>query len=185
MSRPRAPYGFTLIELMCAMGIVLIGTVGLIGLQTAGLRINGDARRMTRATAIAQDLLNQIDTWAYTDPRLGNPNTSNDTDVGDTAYAFEDATHADPVLDGLADRGEADLGANWHGIPSSLLADAGYERYWNTSDKDPATPTLILDSNGNNVADGLRVAVIVRWPHQGAWRRIVLMGFKHNPAEMQ
>jgi hypothetical protein len=134
--------------------------------------MNGDALRMTRATAIAQDLLNQISTWPYNDARLANANTANDADVGDTAFAFEGAT---PPFD----HGEADLGAGWLGIPTADLQGGGYERYWNVA-------TLASDdTNGNGVPDAMRIAVIVRWPWGNGWRRIVLMAVKANPAEAQ
>jgi Tfp pilus assembly protein PilV len=157
---------------MMAMLVLLVGAVGVLGLHRIGVTVNADARRMTRATAIAQDLMAQIETWPYDDARLANSGTtSNDADIGDTAYVFE--TAATPP----ADHGEADLtasGSPFLGISSSGLA-GGYERYWNVAYLD--------DSNGNNVPDGLRVAVIVRWPQGAGWRRVVLLGLKRNPEE--
>ena len=171
--------GFSIIEGMVAMAVMLIGVAGLIGLQTMGVRMNGDARRMTRATAIAQDLLNQIELWPYTDVRLSNANTANDADLGDSAFAFE-GTGTPP-----ADHAEGDLtlgGTQWLGIQT---LPPGYQRYWNVSNKDPASAAALLDANGNGVEDALRVAVVVRWQHQGGWRRVVLTGLKRNPSEVQ
>ena len=66
------------------------------------------------------------------------------------------------------------------------MAEQGYERYWNVSFNDPGVPGSLLDANGNAVADGMRVAVIVRWTSAtGKWRRIVLHSLKVNPADMQ
>jgi prepilin-type N-terminal cleavage/methylation domain-containing protein len=172
MRLPRTARGFTLIEPMMAMLVLLVGAVGVLGLHRIGVTVNADARRMTRATAIAQDLLAQIETLPYDDLRLANNSSAgNDADIGDTAYAFETATTPP------ADHGEADLTANgalFNGIPTSGLA-GGYERYWNVAYLD--------DSNGNNISDGLRIAVIVRWPQGSGWRRVVLLGIKRNPAE--
>lgn len=176
---PRSRGGFTLIEIMVAMALVLIGAVGLISLQNTGVRMTADSRRLTRATAIAQDLLNQIELWSFNDPRLANDNAANDADVGDTALAFE----ADGTTP--ADHDDDDLGADFPGISHADVAAAGYERYWSVSDKDPLTHPNLLDYNRNGVADGMRVAVIVRWQQLGAWRRVVLVGFKRNPAELQ
>ncbi len=56
---------------------------------------------------------------------------------------------------------------------------AEYERYWNVAYPIDA----INDANGNGVPDSVRIAVIVRWQHGNGWRRVVLMGSIHNPAE--
>jgi type IV pilus assembly protein PilV len=165
--------GFTLIENMAAFAVVLIGATGLASMYTMGVRMNGDARRMTRATAIAEDLIDNIALWPYGSTALANTKTGNDGDIGDTAFAFE--TSADPVAAGIADHGEADLtalGASWTGIPGSELAGQ-YERYWNVA---------YVDTNGDGTSDVLEIAVIVRWRQSGSWRRVVLLTAKVNPA---
>jgi prepilin-type N-terminal cleavage/methylation domain-containing protein len=177
MRTPRHARGFTLIEVMGAMAIMLLGATGLAGLFAIGERMNGDARRMTRATAVAQDLVNNVELWPYdeaaTSP-LANRTTANDADIADTAQKFEG--DADPVSSNLADHGEeaiTALGAAWTGIPTAQLAGE-YQRVWNVAP---------LDTDGDGAADALSVAVVVRWPHgTGAWRSIVLHAFKPNPA---
>ncbi len=167
----RAQRGVTLIDAMLALAVVTIGAVGALQLYRYELAMNADARRMTTATALAQDLVEQIALWNYTDARLANANTSNDADLGDTALAFQGAN---PPYD----HAEADLtsgGATWNGLPSR---SPQYERYWNVS--------YVDDSDANGVWDGVRIAVIVRWPTgTNSWRRIVLMTSKINPAEVQ
>ena len=81
--------GFTLVEAMIAMAVLLIGALGMMALHGVGLRMNSEAREVMRATAIAYDLLGQIDSWQYDDPRLANVNTANDGDLADAALAFE------------------------------------------------------------------------------------------------
>ncbi len=176
--------GSTLVEVMAAMGVMLIGAAGAAGLNSMGMRIDGDGRRLTRATAIAEDLAQQIQLWPYADPRLANANAANDDDIGDTTFAAEQ--QAD--VSGLVDHGEADLtlgGAAWLGIPATDLQGAGYERYWSVSFNDPGNPGALLDTNSNMVPDGMRVAVMVRWPHLGTWRRIVVFVTKVNLADMR
>lgn len=163
--------GFTLIEVTVAMAILLLGALGLAGLTNMGNRMNSDGRRVTRATAIAQDLLANIALWEYADARLANGNTGNDADLGDGALAFESG--GTPP----ADHAEADLGAGWLGIPAADLAAGGYQRFWNVSSAD--------DWNGNGRPDAIRIAVIVRWPIGTGFRRIVLYTTKINPEEMQ
>jgi Tfp pilus assembly protein PilV len=179
--RHRTRRGSTLLEAIIAMGVVMMGAMGLMGLNNQGMKYLGDGRRITRATAIAQDLANQISLWPYTDARLANANASNDDDIGDTAGNLE----ASGPASAFVDHGEADLGATWLGIPAADLAANGFERYWNVSSNDPGAPGALLDANANGVADGLRVAIIVRWPQGSGWRSIVMYVTKINPADVQ
>jgi hypothetical protein len=158
---------------MVAAVVLLIGAVGMLGLHTTGVRMEGEAREVTRASAIAQDLMNQIQLWEYADTRLANVNLSNDADLADAAWAFTVQGATPPY-----DHAEADLsnaGADWNGIPAAVLATGGFERYWNVSEPD--------DVNANGTPDGRRIAVIVRWPQGSSWHRIVLVGFKVNPQD--
>lgn len=174
MTPRNAQRGTTLIEAMVAMSVLLIGAAGMVGLHNQGVRVEGDSRRITRATAIAQDLVNQMDLWAFDDARFGNAKPGNDAAIGDPTFAIEQS--ADPVADNLADHAEADLtlgGAAWLGLPAASIQ--GYERFWSVS--------LADDSNGNGIADAARVAVVVRWPNGAGWRRLVMLMTKPNPAE--
>ncbi len=176
MGKRRGQRGFTLIESMVALGVMMIGAVGIAGLFKVGLTMNGDARRITRATAIANDLLGQIALWPYNDASgapLANTSTTNDGDIGDTGFAFQ--VSSNPLGDGIADHGEADItamGAAWTGLPASELGGI-YERYWNVA---------YLDTDGNGVNDLVQIAVIVRWQQGGGWRRVVLLSGKLNGA---
>jgi prepilin-type N-terminal cleavage/methylation domain-containing protein len=176
--RSQSPRGFTLLETVIAMGVLLIGATGMVGLHMQGLRMEGDARRITRATAVAQDLMDQISTWPWGDARLGSPALSNNTmlaTLGDPAFAFENsgtptASFSD-ASGGLTSNG----GLPWNGIPLASTQAEGYERYWNVA--------YVDDSNANNVPDAARIAVIVRYPAGLGFRRVVLLGSKLNPAE--
>jgi Tfp pilus assembly protein PilV len=174
MRSGRLQRGTTLLEAMIAMGVLMLGAAGLVGLQRQSNFFMGDSRRTTRASMFAQDLVNQIELWSYDDPRLANRTTSNDADLGDSAEAM--AISVDPVADNLADFGEASLGSTWAGMPRELLDINQMERYWNVADAP--------DSNGNNVVDGKRVAVIVRWRAGASWRRMVFVVTKVNTGDM-
>lgn len=175
MARHRRASGVTLIEAMIAMSVLVIGSMGMVGLHRIGARMNGDSRIMTRATAIAQDLVNQMQLWDYTnDPRLTNTTTSNDADFADGAAAFETTSftpdHQESELESQA------VPYTWLGIPSATVQGAGgvnFSRYWNVAEVD-------TDDTGAIVAK--RVAVIVRWKRDGAARRIVLVTVLRNPS---
>ncbi len=163
--------GFTLVEVMIALAVILITATGAMGIYKMGIKVNADSRRLTRATAIAQDLVDNIALWPYDDARLKDGNLGNDNDVGDATFSAQNASFT-------ADHAEADLGT-YLGLPSAALQPGGYERYWNVAEID--------DSDGNAKADAKRIAVIVRWPDgpgSSSFRRVVLLTTKANPDEM-
>jgi type IV pilus modification protein PilV len=179
MPKTRSQRGVTLIEAMVAMVVLLVGAIGMVSLHSTGVRIQGEAREITRATAIAQDLMNQIQTWEYADARLANANAANDADPSDDSGAFSVYGTTPPF-----DHAEADLtagGGSWNGVPTADLATGGFERYWNVSTSNP--DGTLIDALGNGRADGMRIAVIVRWLQGSSWHRVVLHGFKVNPED--
>src|SRR5690242_8773549 len=108
MRKANKARGFTLMESMAALTLMMVGGVGLLGAATLGMQMNGNARKMAQATAIAQDLINNINLWRYSETTgspLANVSTSNDADIGDTANAL--LSDADPLGSGKADHGEA------------------------------------------------------------------------------
>ncbi len=121
ITRRRAQRGTTLLEAMIAMVVLLLGALGVIGINNLGLRLNDSARRMTRATAIAQDLVDNIALWSWGDARLA----------------------AGPHL-------EADLtagGAKFTGIPEAELKDANdFQRSWTATYVDDADGDGIFDA---------------------------------------
>jgi Tfp pilus assembly protein PilV len=173
MTSSRSQRGLSILEATVAMVVMLIGATGLVGLNMTATRMAGDARHLTRATAIAQDLVSQIELWDYDDPRLANSVTANDGDISDLAQDFEEQTIP------LIEHDEADLtdgGARWNGLPAAQLV-GGYERYWNVA------RLAADDANGNLVPDAARIAVIVRWPQGSGFRRVALLATKPDPQE--
>lgn len=172
--RTNAPErGTTILEAMVATAILLIGAMGAITAHKVALQGNSDARKLTRASAIAQDLVDQISLWSFDDPRLANDNTANDDDLGDTAFAFE----SDPPP---ADHDEADLttgGLVFAGLSQTDVQDGTrFERFWNVAYRD--------DLDGDGRWDLVRIAVVVRWPvGNGTYRRVVSFTAKANPGE--
>lgn len=174
MHAHHTPRGTTLIESMVAMAVLLIGAAGMVSLHHHGVRVEGDSRRLTRATAIAQDMVTQMDLWAYGDPRLANTVAANDAVIGDPTFALEQSE--DPLAAGLVDHGEADLtlgGAAWLGLPTASVE--GYQRLYSVA--------YVDDTNGNGAPDAVRIAAVVRWRSGAAWRRVVAYSTRGNPAE--
>ena len=166
--------GFSLIEAMIAMGVLLVAGVGLLTLHGVGVRLTTDGRVMTRATAVAQDLMDQMQLWDFAnDPRLVNVTTSNDSDITDSTDSFEQ-----PVGSFTFDHQESELetqGATypWLGVSSAKARSFGLTRYWNVAE---------VDYDPSGVLNAKRVAVIVRWEKDGIGRRIVFVTVLRNPA---
>ncbi|MBN4054403.1 prepilin-type N-terminal cleavage/methylation domain-containing protein [Nitrospira defluvii] len=57
--------GFTLIEVLMAMLVLLISFLGLISMSTTAIRRNAAANKMTIATILAQDKLEEIRNTPY------------------------------------------------------------------------------------------------------------------------
>src|SRR4051812_33542209 len=66
----RSQRGFTLIESMIAIVLLLVGSVGLMSLQIISSRTNAGATKIMQALALANDLTANIERWNYTDSRL-------------------------------------------------------------------------------------------------------------------
>jgi len=171
MARHSRGRGYTLIEVMVAMAVMLIGSMGLLSIYEMGVRMDGQARMAARATDLADDLITQMQTWDYVnDARLQNVNLANDPDYADENQAFEGT-----ITPALYDHQETELEASpygWNGVPSATATALGFTRYWNIASVD-------YDSNGN--LTGQRVAAIVVWNYSGQGRRVVVLSFIPNP----
>ena len=198
----RHDRGFSLIEAMVASVIMLIGLLGLAGLQVIGMRANNIGKRMSQASLLAQDLAQNIQIWAYTDARL-NPSATLYTDpnnsaisqwwnltnaqaptaVGGSTLGNFMYTDADPTNNAAmaAFATNNNQLANYEGVQSprdTSLAAADqiiFTRYWNVFNVD-------LVNAGS--AQGKLVQIVVRWkePNFG-WRSVTNSFFKYDPTQ--
>lgn len=126
--------GFTIIEVLIAMVVLVLALFSLSSLQTFSIGSNTSSQRMTIAAILAQDKLEELKTAAWTD-----------TQLSDTANNFVD-TNADGIPDYFdwnltADHTNADgpggaanpIDANGNNSPTG-----GYTRTWNVADNVPA-----------------------------------------------
>ncbi len=63
MSRGRARTGgFTILEVLVAMGVMAIGLIGVLGLQRTSMQASGYSRHATEAAVLGEDKLEQLRT---------------------------------------------------------------------------------------------------------------------------
>ncbi len=160
--QPRSPRGFTLIEVMVSLGILLACLVGLMRLQIIGISSNAGARMHTQASELAQELAQALERLQPTDPRIAltaGSGITPPTTLGDFGHLVDAV--------GNVDTSKATAWDDSNPVPGARRLSempSGYERRWtvwgyNASTTSPtATPGALL------------VAVSVIW-HEAALPR--------------
>ncbi len=70
MRSNRTNGGYTLIEVMVSLAILMVGMLGMMQFQVLSLYWNQSGRAQSRATELALELQAGLEDLAYTDPRL-------------------------------------------------------------------------------------------------------------------
>lgn len=94
--------GFTILESTMALGILLIGIVGALGLFTHGFRATATSKHTTEATNIARTKMEEIRNTSFEDITTYYPDDYGDTVVRrGTTYtwtvSYPDGTETDPL----------------------------------------------------------------------------------------
>lgn len=174
----RSTRGMGLIESIISMAILGIALVGLSQLQLVAVGSNSLSRKMTQATSLGHDLVENITQWNYNDPRLA-VTAALVTAFDDTAITALSSLPRveydamDPKPHYTADALDTETVA-YDGLDADLDGDgeADFERYWSVFD---------VDADGDGLSDGKYVVVIVRWrePIIG-FRQVTLSTFRNN-----
>jgi len=82
--------GFTLIEVLVALGVFSVALLGLEKMHLTAIQVNTVANRLTQATTLAQDRVERFMAMPYNDPLLADTTTKGIT----TRYS--NAGHPDP-----------------------------------------------------------------------------------------
>ena len=82
----KDPEGFTLIEILIAMTVLMVGLLAIAAMQVSAIRVNSTALSITERATMAQDKLEELVALPYNDSSLdvttgGSPHE--DTDVPD------------------------------------------------------------------------------------------------------
>jgi prepilin-type N-terminal cleavage/methylation domain-containing protein len=185
----RAPLparGFTLIEAMMAMAVLLVSALALASMQVMGTRTNRFGDRMVQASALATDLGESMQRWDYSDTRLAMLSTKTDSndsviagtwDMGRDATSAFTAEYSDLASDPNATNQDA-LGATWRGLDNDVDRDGtpDFTRYWNVYG---------LNLTGGAGEDGKLIQIIVRWKEPGVgYHQVTHSTYKRNPGKV-
>ena len=121
---------FTLIEVMIAVGILTVGSVGILAMQQASTRGNLNARRMTTATSVSRIWVERVrrDALAWTSNVVGSPNGIAATNyIQATPVAGESGWFAPNSPDP-----EESYGFDWFGADTNVASEIRYCTHINT-----------------------------------------------------
>ncbi|KAF0166732.1 MAG: hypothetical protein FD160_4057 [Caulobacteraceae bacterium] len=84
--------GFTLIEVMVSLGVMMVGTMAVIALQQQSIRANVHARQMTIAMQIAQRWMERLKEDAHSWTSIGTDAPSVTTALASTVFLKQHLT---------------------------------------------------------------------------------------------
>lgn len=172
--------GFTLIEVMVSLAVLLVGLLGMMQLQVVGLTWNQSARAHTRATELALELRAGLEQLAFADPRLAvtggtwtaTPPTPFGALLGSDQLADAMVWSDDSPIPGVTLDGQLELDDQDPGRPL-------YQRRWTVwGYKDPTLTGMDVGA--------LIVAVSVLYHDRGtpAPKEVVVYTQRANPASV-
>lgn len=187
-TRPNPPStrGFTLIEAMISMAVLLVSVLALASMQVMGSRTNRFGDRMVQASALATDLAGNVQRWSYDDTRLNllstvnsadDPAIQNKWDLGRAAATSYTVEYSDLAGDTNATTAGA-LGTSYLGLSSNVdrTGAPDFIRYWNVYG---------INLTGGSGEDGKLVQIIVRWKEPGiGYHQVTQSSYKRNPGKV-
>ncbi len=119
--------GFTVIELMVAVVIVVIAFAGLATMEIACVNGNSIAGNVTTGITLAQDKMEELKSLNLNDPKLNDNNVSNNADLRAGVKNFSNVGNS-----ATADDGHREEHIDAKGNPGGM-----YTRFWNIADNTP------------------------------------------------
>lgn len=163
--------GFSLLEVMAALVVMLIGLVGMMQLQIFGINANAAGRMQTVATELAQELAAGMERLPFNDPIL-NPSGP----TGPTPPALYGRLVAGNTLTASGATQWSDA-SPIPGVRSAAEAGDSYERRWTVWGYSPgvgASPAVKL----------VAISVVYREPGLRMPREVLLYTQIHDPAAL-
>ena len=154
----RARPGFSLIEILVTIVIMSIAIWALSALQTSSIGTNYSSHRMTIATILAQDKIEDLRTLDYDDDQLSDADTTNfsvDSDNDGDNDSFDWTSDPDHTNADGASASANPIDEFGESVPDYRPDTEGYTRIWNVADNVPS----------NNMKT---VSVRVQWSEKSA-----------------
>jgi type IV pilus assembly protein PilV len=109
--------GFTLIEVLVALGVFSVALLGLEKMHLTAIQVNTVANRLTQATTLAQDRVERFMAMPYNDPLLadtapGNPRK----DFTNPGYTIEWSVNTDVPQTGIK---TINISVKWNNLRAS------------------------------------------------------------------
>jgi type II secretory pathway pseudopilin PulG len=189
MANPRIhaemTQGFTLIEALITMSVLITAFLGLASLQVVGVQTNYFGNRMLQASSLATDLAENMRVWQYNDSRLTpliTVSSMNDPAIrswtlgsaGTTPYILQ---YSDLTPDPNATNPGAQ-GPSYQGLSTDVDKNGvvDFIRYWNVYNVDIGT---------TGTPQGKLIQIIVRWKQPGVgYKQVATAAYKRNPANV-
>lgn len=151
MTRRSRQQGFTLIEVMIAIGIMTVGSLGILSMHHAVSRANREAREMNTAIAITERWIERVER----DTLLWTAEGSNTPELQSTAY--------------LRQIGNAASGTDWFTpIPADLDSSYGFDFFGDdTRNRADIVYCVNLRLNWLDAGSSVRVDVRTYWLRTG------------------
>lgn len=142
--------GFTLVEVVIALGVLAFGIMAMFGLQALSIRGNSDANGVTTRATLSADRVEAIIPSSY---------QSNDFRDNDSDGTNQDTNHdgIDDVAAGGLNYGLDDIGAAADG--SRVTADGRHSVFWNVAVDYPADNAKTVNVITVDNASGKSVSV--------------------------
>lgn len=137
----RTENGFTLVEVLVSILIFSVGILAVVNMQLISAATNVKSRGMTEGIVAAQNKIEQLRSYSYTDPELVDRTTG--ANVGGIGNAGLDDYPPTPTAANTADHSD--------------FSNPVYAVFWNIEDNVPFPSTKT-------------VRVIVRWGEKGLYR---------------
>ena len=154
MKRVKKETGYTLVEVLVALGILSFGLLAVATMQVTAIKTNARASTLSQGITLVQAKAEELMNLPYSD--LVNLDADGD---GTNQDADFDGNDDDGGNFGLNDT--VDGGGNVIADDSQLNVNGRYNIYWNVAVNEPA-------------ANSTRIRVIVTWTERGKDKRISL-----------